>query len=131
MIRKAIRSQWSVRPMEEWGVGPLREKEGLWDELFISPWDRRVKIHNMAFTVPNEEVELPNRWGLVVSLSFEFGPETKLALPDGSGTYGDIGRVVSFKVFDSQGELNGFTTMYCVPFLPDTFTRFWARIQIL
>jgi hypothetical protein len=33
LIRKTIRKTWAVRPMEEWGIGPIREKDGLWDEV--------------------------------------------------------------------------------------------------
>jgi len=115
LIRKTIRAQWAIRPMEEWGVGPLREKEGLWDELLKAPWDRKVKIHKLSFSLKGVPNTLPmssdNRGtteqndyqGMVVFLGLEFGPATLLSSPDGVDLYGEIGQVLGFKVYDSQG----------------------------
>jgi hypothetical protein len=115
LIRKTIRAKWAIRPMEEWGVGPLREKEGLWDELLKAPWDRKVKIHKLSFSlkkVPNAlpmssdtraTTEKDVHQGMVVFFGLEFGPVTLLSSPDGAGLYGEIGQVLGFKVYDSQG----------------------------
>jgi hypothetical protein len=113
MIRKTVRESWAIRPMEEWGVGPLREKERLWDELFSSPWDRQVRIYKVTFAVETFTDSPSHSAGrkdssseddaIIVTLSLEFGPMTKILLPDSSDFYGDIGQVISFKVFDSQG----------------------------
>ncbi len=115
LMRKTIRAKWAVRPMEEWGVGPLREKEGLWDELFASPWDRKVNIHDLKFslkkiadasTAPPDAkstAEQDDYQGVVVFFGFEFGPATRLTSSDGKSLYGEIGQIVGFKVYDSQG----------------------------
>lgn len=93
--------------MEEWGIGPLREKEGLWDELFVSPWDRKVRIHELTFRLKkvSDSSFAPSEAsnGMVVSLNLEFGPATLLTSFNGESSYGEIGQVLEFKVFDSQG----------------------------
>jgi hypothetical protein len=115
-IRKNIRTKWAIRPMEEWGVGPLREKEGLWDELFEAPWDRKVKIHSLSFSLkyfsnvsprPSGTIDsaTKDQQGMVVGFNLEFGPATLLNSSDGTTLYGEIGQVIGFKVYDSQGEL--------------------------
>lgn len=115
LIRKTIREKWAIRPMEEWGVGPLREKEGLWDELLKASWDRKVKIHNLSFSLKKVPSAMPmssdtrattekdDYQGMVVFFGLEFGPVTLLSSPDGAGLYGEIGQVLGFKVYDSQG----------------------------
>lgn len=50
LLRKAVRAQWVARPMAERGLGALSEKDGLWDEMFGMPWDRKVRIYNPTFT---------------------------------------------------------------------------------
>lgn len=84
--------------MEEWGAGPLRQGDGLWDELLSSEWDGEVKIGNVGWDVDNES-------GMVTSLSLEFGPvKTVLDGPDGEEVrHGEIGQVIGFKAFDSKG----------------------------
>jgi hypothetical protein len=113
-IRKNIRNAWAVRPMEEWGVGPIREKDGLWDELLDAAWDRRVKIHKVAFNLEDiiQSSSLTSASTgsgpadcVVVSLGLEFGPATPFVSPETSFIYEEIGQALSFKVFDSQGEL--------------------------
>lgn len=116
LIRKTIRTKWATRPMEEWGVGPLREKEGLWDELFEAPWDRKVKIHNLTFSLQNLSnpsstplnimllAQQDNHNGMVVSFGLEFGPATLLNSSDGTALHGEIGQQLGFTVYDSQGE---------------------------
>jgi hypothetical protein len=115
IIRKTIRAKWAIRPMEEWGVGPLREKEGLWDELLKAPWNRKVKIHKLSFSlkkVPNAlpipsdagaTTEQDDCQGMVVFFGLEFGPATLLSSSDGTDLYGEISQVLGFKVYDSQG----------------------------
>jgi hypothetical protein len=115
LIRKTIRAKWATRPMEEWGVGPLREKEGLWDELLKAPWDRKVKIHNLSFSfkkisnaspAPSDTratTEQDDYQGMVVFFGLDFGPATLLTSSDGTALYGEIGQVLGFKVYDSQG----------------------------
>ena len=114
LMRKMIRSNWAVRPMEEWGVGQLREKDGLWLDMFDESWDRKVKIHKMAFNI--QEVgrnsastsgpigSEDDHSGMLTSLNLEFGPATQYAFPDGSFKYGEIGQVLRFKAFDSEGK---------------------------
>lgn len=116
-IRKTIRAKWAVRPMEEWGVGPLREKEGLWEDFFTAPWDCKVKIHNLLFSLDKESDTSPvpldvmtsteedDYPGMVISFGFEFGLATLLTSSDGASLYGEIGQRIGFKVFDSQGGL--------------------------
>jgi len=113
LIRKEIRAAWAVRPMEEWGLGPLREKEGLWDELFTSPWDRKVRIYKVTFAIAGNAnssaafdvgtAKEDGENGMVVSLNLEFGPSTRLRSAHEEGRFGEIGQVIGFKVFDSQG----------------------------
>jgi hypothetical protein len=116
LMRKTMRAKWAIRPMEEWGVGPLSEEEGLWDELFKAPWDRKVKIHKLAFSLKNVSnassmpldttapAKQDDHRGMVVGFNLEFGPATLLNSPDGTALYGEIGQVLGFKVYDSQGE---------------------------
>ncbi len=105
LVRKAIRSGWAVRPMEEWGVAPLSEKDSYWDGLFTSTWDKKVRIHRAIFTVPDVHAkpqvasrQEPDK--MVLSLSMEFGPLTLPNTSDGEESHGEIGQVISFKVFD-------------------------------
>ena len=107
LIRKSIRKTWAVRPMEEWGVGPIREKDGLWDELLEAQWDRKVKIHKVTFSLETATEKLED--GVVVSLGLEFGPATAFVSEETDFQYGEIGQALSFKVFDSQGK-NGVRT---------------------
>lgn len=116
-LRKTIRAKWATRPMEEWGVGPLREKEGLWDELFASPWDQKVRIRKLAFSLgkmtpasptPNNTAEQFNQNSMVVSFSLDFGPATVPTLSEGTTPYGDISQVLGFKVWDCHGETGVF-----------------------
>lgn len=105
LIRKTVRSAWAARPMEEWGYGPLSEKDSYWDDLFRAPWNRKVKIHSAQFTLLPTSTAFPSdvrspsqgRDGMVANLSFEFGPLTQ------DGEHGDISQIVSFRVFDGQG----------------------------
>jgi hypothetical protein len=114
LIRKTIRTKWATRPMEEWGVGPLREKEGLWDELFKAPWDRKVKIHSLTFSLkpvlnasptPLATIDSAQKdqQSIVIGFNLEFGPATLLSSSDETALYGEIGQVLGFKVYDSQG----------------------------
>jgi len=116
-LRKAIRSQWGVgRQMEEWGVGVLRERDrdGTWDDesFFAVAWDGRVSVRKVRFEfVPFDTTTVAEgrgrdgegdgdaqMGGMVTSLLMEVGPATT---PE---EYGDIGKVLAFKVFDSIGE---------------------------
>jgi hypothetical protein len=112
LMRKNIRINWGVRPMEEWGMGPIREKDRHWGELLASPWDRKVRIHDLQFTL-RESTEAAStainsgkngKDGIVMNLSFQFGPATQYVSADETVPYGEIGQLVSFKVFDSQGK---------------------------
>lgn len=112
IIRKALRQAWAVRPMEEWGVGPLSEKDRLWDELFEVPWDRKVRMYNLAFSFEpllgsSEMVRDSNnsqRGGMVTGMTLEFGPATRGKTGDGEPLHGDISQVLSFKAYDSIGK---------------------------
>lgn len=114
LLRKTIRAKWATRPMEEWGVGPLTEKEGVFDELLASSWDRKVRIRKLSFVLENtsnsfstpvdKSPEQVNHNDMVVRLDLEFGPATLPAAPEGTPPYGDISQVIGFKIFDSQGE---------------------------
>jgi hypothetical protein len=118
LLRKTIRSQWAVRPMEELGVGSLSEKENLWDELFETPWDRKVKLHSVKFTfVPFTNSVISERstdtepdsdlqfGGMVTLLTLELSPATTPLAENGDALYETISQVLSFKVFDSAGRL--------------------------
>lgn len=111
LIRKTIRSAWAVRPMEEWGVGPLSEKDGRWEEMLASIWDGKVKIYDASFSVSDVypesraftyDTEGQKAETMVVSLSMEFGPLTT-PLAVGGKHHRSIGQIINFKVFDQQG----------------------------
>jgi hypothetical protein len=102
LIRKSIRKTWAIRPMEEWGVGPIREKDGLWDELLDAPWNRKVRIHKVTFNLESATEKVQD--GVVASLGLEFGPATQFVSGETDYQYGEIGQALSFKVFDSRGE---------------------------
>lgn len=121
-IRKTIRSAWAVRPMEEWGFGPLSEKDSYWDDLFTSTWDRKVKIHSANFSVADarstSQTSLNERpSAMVVTLSMEFGPLTKPPVSSDIQDYGNISQVISFKVFDQQGTINLTQTFLMLKFV--------------
>jgi hypothetical protein len=106
LFRRTIRSVWAARPMEEWGVGPLQEKEGLWDEMFAAPWDGKVKIQKVSFNLTADStVNNEGKAKSIVSMGLEFGPATRFVSGDNTNGHGDIGRVINFKVFDSEGKL--------------------------
>lgn len=114
IFRKTIRKSWAVLPMEEWGIGPVRREEGMWDELLDAPWDRKVKIHKVTFEVENTRASPGSQTdstsaqvledGVVVTLGLEFGPATQFVSLETDFQYGEIGQAISFKVYDSQGE---------------------------
>jgi hypothetical protein len=114
LIRKTIRKNWAIRPMEEWGFGPITESDGLWDELLDAPWDRKVKIHKARFslqdivqtstTSPTSSGITIMEEGMIVTLGLDFGPATLFVSPETNFQYGEIGQVINFDVFDSQGE---------------------------
>jgi hypothetical protein len=93
LIRKAIRSAWAARPMEEVGVGPLSEKNSY--DLFASAWDGKIRIYNAQFVTTI--AESPSQ-SMVWRLSIDFSP---LGNIEG---HGHIGSEISFKVFDEQGK---------------------------
>ncbi|KAK1749897.1 heterokaryon incompatibility protein-domain-containing protein [Echria macrotheca] len=113
IIRKALRSSWAVRPMEEWGVGPLEEDNDEFADLLSEPWDGKVRIFNLSFgfvtfsdidgthATKGESACSDQRGGMVTSMMFEFGPVTPKAAEDGSVLHGEISQVLGFKVFDS------------------------------
>jgi hypothetical protein len=111
LLRKNIRTNWGIRPMEEWGMGAIRE-DSHWAELLESPWDKKVRIHGLHFTLkkPMDATSTSSNGGgsggMVLSLSFEIGPATQYISLDGTVPYGDIGQLLSFKVFDSHGKTN-------------------------
>jgi hypothetical protein len=114
--------------MEEWGAGPLREGDGIWDDLLETKWDGKVRIGQAMCSVEEGGA------GMISSLSLEFGPvRTTVKGPDGEDVrYGDIGQVIGFKVFDSRGRIapNGtFSTFVqgreCCHFVG------WVRIKYL
>jgi hypothetical protein len=94
LLRKTIRQNWAVRPMEEWGVGPLRETDNHWWHLFDTPWDCKVRINKASFSLTED---------IVCNLAFQFGPETEVLRSDGE-PYGEISQVISFKIFDGYGK---------------------------
>ncbi|KAF8865683.1 HET-domain-containing protein [Acephala macrosclerotiorum] len=110
LIRKTIRSAWAVRPMEEWGVGPLSEKNSHWEEMLASRWDGKVKIYDASFSVshvyPESRAFTYNTAGqaaetMVIGLSMEFGPLTT-PVAAGGQKHGSISQIINFKVFDKQ-----------------------------
>lgn len=112
LFRRTIRAGWAVHPMEELGLGPLRENDGLWDDLFEETWDQKVKIFSPVFIVektvetsstPQETEGAIN--GMVTMLHLEFGPANTFSA-NSSHQHDTISRIVSFKIFDSQGREN-------------------------
>lgn len=118
LMRKTIRTAWAERPMEEWGVGPLRENDGLWDDLFVEPWDQKVKIYQPVFMTeeapnkpfPTAEMGNVDSRMMVTTLHLEFGPASTVAVSGSNDEYGKISRIVSFKVFDSVGKFSPHIT---------------------
>lgn len=114
LMRKTIRKHWAVRPMEEWGVGPISERDGCWDELLDAPWDRKVKIHKVTFDLkvadhnfamsPVSTATESLEDGMVTTLAMEFGPATLFISPQTDFQCGEISQALSFKVFESQGD---------------------------
>jgi len=118
LFRHAIRTGWGRRAMEEWGYGPLSADDETWSrpELFSRSWDgeviiRRVNFILTALHVPRmergtllEPQSSHTRNNMVVNLSFEFGPANAALDEEGEPLHGEIGQILSFKVFDSSGE---------------------------
>jgi len=122
IIRKALRHNWAARPMEEWGVGPLSERDPAFADLLDEPWDCRVRISSLKFVfdsfLGSQEAKRdtdvnnpsPQRGGMVTGMSLEFGPVTPSPTDDCAQLHDDISQVLRFKVFDSIGT---FATMTC------------------
>jgi hypothetical protein len=97
-LRKTILSQWAIRPMEEWGVGALREGDAEWHDLLTAPWNGEVRIGKPEWAVDPVS-------GIATSFFLEFGPQTTVGRGEEGEeiSYGEIGQVLGFKVFDSRG----------------------------
>jgi hypothetical protein len=108
LLRKTIRNAWATRPMEEWGVGPIREQEGLWNDILEESWDGKVKIHKAVYSMASPSEDPGENSHTVISLGIEFGPLTTFVPRLGSTQHGDIGRVIGFKTFDSHDK-------FCIP----------------
>jgi hypothetical protein len=118
LFRHAIRAGWGYRAMEEWGYGPLRVDDDTWSQpgLFSKIWDGEVIIRRVNFDlapihVPgmeqasSAELQPPDtRKNMVMGLSLEFGPANAALDEEGEPLHGEIGQVLSFKVFDSSGK---------------------------
>jgi hypothetical protein len=96
--------------MEEWGVGPMRQQDGLWQDMFEASWDGKVKLHNVVFQIAPHLENAHKETSTTISLGLEFGPVTSFVSKNGDIRHGEIGRVISFKVFDSHGKFT-FGTM--------------------
>ncbi len=110
LIRKALRQNWAVRPMEEWGIGPLSADDDDFAELLGLRWDRRVKIYNLSFKfepladlAEEKESDALQRGGMVTGMSLEFGPASGATSASDEQAYGEISQIIGFKVFDSIG----------------------------
>jgi hypothetical protein len=111
-LRKSVRQAWAVRPMEEWGVGPLEPH----DEMMTSKWDGTVVLSNVSFALESPAqpalggTESDNEaYEVVTRMSLEFGPVIPTEQDEGIRLHGKISQVVSFKVFDSVGMSPGCT----------------------
>ncbi|EPE31036.1 hypothetical protein GLAREA_04003 [Glarea lozoyensis ATCC 20868] len=105
LLRKTIRYAWAARPMEEWGVGPIREQEGLWNDILEESWDGKIKIHKAVFSLAPHSEDSSGNPNTVISLGMEFGPLTTFMPKLGSKQHGDIGRVIGFKTIPSRQTL--------------------------
>jgi hypothetical protein len=112
LIRKTIRQQWATRPMEEWGVGPLSDRDETLEDLLNTTWDGLVRIFNLRFTFQpfptdsvNEMRKVAQMGGIITCLSLEFGPASAPCDPDGNPLHSEISQIIGFKVYDSIGEL--------------------------
>lgn len=120
IVRKALRQSWAVRPMEEWGVGPLSGQDPDFVDLLDGPWDRRVRLSKLKFELKpladHSSSDSTLRQGactsqgarqrghMVTAMTLEFGPLTPPPPDDGSPPlHGDISQILNFKVFDSTG----------------------------
>jgi len=113
-IRDQLLRTWAARPMEEWGVGPLSERSGIFDELLSAPWDRSVRISKLTWvlepqpdiarvTHESESDSHPGA-GVITNMSVEFGPATTAVNEHGDPLHENISQTMSFKVFDSIGK---------------------------
>ncbi len=57
LIRKAIRSSWAARPMDDRSGNALSDREPMYYELFDTLWDRKVRIYNARFTFDSFPIE--------------------------------------------------------------------------
>lgn len=116
--------------MEEWGVGPIREGDGEWDDWLDEHWDGKVKISGVSFITAREvfasQVLTEASPVVVATMSMEFGPATEILDPDGIPR--SIGQVLHFKVFDSHGEAISLSSVHKT-FSPLTSTRSSKRRQ--
>jgi hypothetical protein len=104
-LRKSIKAAWARRPMEEWGLGALRENDGLWDELLAQPWDRKVKIYDASFSLGETGIDGSKTKTRPVSyLHLSVGPNSSHPPSMGENSqHGEISQYLSFKVFVSEG----------------------------
>ncbi|KAK0707905.1 heterokaryon incompatibility protein-domain-containing protein [Lasiosphaeris hirsuta] len=108
MIRSEIRKNWAVRPMEEWGFGPLSEDDPSLVDLLETPWDGRVRVFNLKFTfdrlvgaLEESPADPAQMGGMVTGVGLEFGPVTPEAGDEGSSLHNEISQIIRFKAFDS------------------------------
>lgn len=106
--------------MEEMLAGTLSEREGYWDQLFQTPWDRKVRIHNVSFSTFSKreaksrseqnhgasELGGPEGDVMVIdTFGFDIGPANSPCDDAGRPYHGEISKNMNFKVFDSVGGL--------------------------
>ncbi|KLU92596.1 hypothetical protein MAPG_11541 [Magnaporthiopsis poae ATCC 64411] len=101
IFRKTLRRDWAVRPMDERGIGPLSDSDGLLDE----PWDGKVRIFNLIFHLePLVDAGLPRAkqmGSVITAMSLEFGPATVARSEDGCALHEEISQIINFKAYDS------------------------------
>ncbi|EJT82482.1 hypothetical protein GGTG_02455 [Gaeumannomyces tritici R3-111a-1] len=101
IIRKALRQNWAVRPMDEQGIGPLSDDDSLLDE----PWDGKVRISNLNFSLDRLEdagLSHPKQMGGVLArMHLRYGLATIARSEDGSALHEDISQAFGFEVYDS------------------------------
>ncbi|KAI1407943.1 HET-domain-containing protein [Hypoxylon sp. FL1857] len=109
LLRKGILSSWAIalRPMEQEGLGVLSTKDGVWDEFFDMPWDRKVRIFHAHFYLSTRNLREDERHPseFVQKSIIRFGPANLPKEEDGWPYKRQIHQELEFKVFDSADTL--------------------------
>ncbi|KAI2619925.1 HET-domain-containing protein [Hypoxylon sp. NC1633] len=125
LLRKTIRSSWAVamRSMEQEGLGVLSTKDGVWDDLFDKPWDRKVRIFHAQFHISKRSLQQDDSRlsEYIQKLNIRFGPTNLPTEADGWPYKRPIYQELEFKVIDSAdaSEIQNSDDGFCTRRPPD------------